>query len=402
MGVENLDQLYHGKVSQNNTSSGFGISLSLKIFDELLRGWNIKVKEDKANKSYSVAHAKKNHTVSLANGWNLETLESTRDLKNQILTSETSVISVHFKNNLISQNRLDEPEKFLNLSAYLEQTTLFPVVSTNLCPHRLQLCTKLSKRCPLEMARGKPGILVKPKMNPLDGDTSQRTGQGKWFKKDCSAIHTVPKLSLIKRHITSAPERHIINLLIKVHNPTLGSVRLRLCKHGTTAEETPESFVIDSILLNGYTLDTASQILVLGASSVNLCETSEWIELEPAQDSIIDFSGSLPHAIQKELHGWDGAIATQSFVRSHEKASFRLVAKAHESAWFEYIVSSTLLNSDAEVSKFMAVPLALQIEVGKGSWQSSFIRSETPINGDEDIDIVELKTLVVWDKSSQD
>jgi hypothetical protein len=36
----------------------------------------------------------------------------------------------------------------------------------------------------MELSKGKPGILIKSKINPLDGDTtSSRTGHGQWWKK---------------------------------------------------------------------------------------------------------------------------------------------------------------------------------------------------------------------------
>jgi len=56
--------------------------------------------------------------------------------------------------------------------------------ATNLLlPQPIPLKSRKSRRCRAELAEGKPGILVKPKLNPLEGDSSLRTGHGQWWKK---------------------------------------------------------------------------------------------------------------------------------------------------------------------------------------------------------------------------
>lgn len=54
-----------------------------------------------------------------------------------------------------------------------------------LMPIPVKLRTRSVRRDCRELALGKPGILVKPKVNPLDGDSSLRNGigQGQWWKK---------------------------------------------------------------------------------------------------------------------------------------------------------------------------------------------------------------------------
>jgi hypothetical protein len=54
-----------------------------------------------------------------------------------------------------------------------------------LLPLAIPLRPRKSRRCRSEMAEGRPGILVKPKLNPLEGDSSLRTGHGQWWKKVC-------------------------------------------------------------------------------------------------------------------------------------------------------------------------------------------------------------------------
>lgn len=53
-----------------------------------------------------------------------------------------------------------------------------------LIPAPVKLRTRAIKRDYKESSLGKPGILVKPKVNPLEGDSSyRRHGQGQWWKK---------------------------------------------------------------------------------------------------------------------------------------------------------------------------------------------------------------------------
>jgi hypothetical protein len=52
-----------------------------------------------------------------------------------------------------------------------------------LLPLAIPLRPRKSRRCRSELAEGRPGILLKPKLNPLEGDSSLRTGHGQWWKK---------------------------------------------------------------------------------------------------------------------------------------------------------------------------------------------------------------------------
>lgn len=58
----------------------------------------------------------------------------------------------------------------------------------DLLPSQIPLRPRKSRRCRAELAEGRPGILVKPKLNPLEGDSSLRTGHGQWWKKVSGSI----------------------------------------------------------------------------------------------------------------------------------------------------------------------------------------------------------------------
>ncbi|CAM9988202.1 unnamed protein product, partial [Ectocarpus sp. 13 AM-2016] len=77
-------------------------------------------------------------------------------------------------------------------------------------PRRVRLRARLGKRCRKDLAAGRTGILIKATFNPLDGDSStakarreerERTAGGEgvkktWFKKDCSAALSVPRITV--------------------------------------------------------------------------------------------------------------------------------------------------------------------------------------------------------------
>ncbi|CAM9730661.1 unnamed protein product [Ectocarpus fasciculatus] len=68
-------------------------------------------------------------------------------------------------------------------------------------PKRVTLLSKRTLRSTLDMQQGRMKILVQPKPNPLDGDSSQKN-RGAWWVKDSSAIHELPRyLVLIFNHL---------------------------------------------------------------------------------------------------------------------------------------------------------------------------------------------------------
>ncbi|CBJ30742.1 conserved unknown protein [Ectocarpus siliculosus] len=65
-------------------------------------------------------------------------------------------------------------------------------------PRRVRLRARVGKRCRKDLAAGRTGILIKATFNPLDGDSSTaKEGVKKtWFKKDCSAALSVPRITV--------------------------------------------------------------------------------------------------------------------------------------------------------------------------------------------------------------
>ena len=77
--------------------------------------------------------------------------------------------------------------QFLSTEVILSQKNggNLPGSLETLLPHPIPLRPRKSRRCRAEIAESRPGILVKPKLNPLEGDSSLRTGHGQWWKKVC-------------------------------------------------------------------------------------------------------------------------------------------------------------------------------------------------------------------------
>lgn len=81
-----------------------------------------------------------------------------------------------------------ELQHFKSIPALCAQLQSFnackmPSTKAHLMPLTTPLRTRLNRRCRAELAEGRPGIVLKPKVDPLDGDSSQRSGVGQWTKK---------------------------------------------------------------------------------------------------------------------------------------------------------------------------------------------------------------------------
>lgn len=126
----------------------------MAVFDKLKRGWGKRLAS--INKAYTVREKENiNHGP-----WSLAKLEKSLE-ERRISTLKGSEIFVDSESN--------EKDIPLNIRSCR--------------PQPMPLRVKKSRRCKKELENGRPGILVKPKVNPLEGDSSLRSGHGQWFKK---------------------------------------------------------------------------------------------------------------------------------------------------------------------------------------------------------------------------
>jgi hypothetical protein len=248
-----------------------------------------------------------------------------------------------------------------------------PTSLQSLLPLPMPLRARKSCRCRAELAEGRPGILVKPKLNPLEGDTSLRSGHGQWWKKDSSAIHVVPLVTVVKRVEG--------NFLLKVSNPTMGMVRLRF---GPSTHQKARS--LKQVLIDSLNVSYAD--ITLDPEATSTAKPSDFVQLESVQDSFLELGKSSRSTLPEAVASW--TPTTQG-----DSPSIQPVASYKDTAWLELILKVT---ENQENQLWTAAPVALQIQVGEGSWESSLIKcipSERP-------DLVTLEIFIAWETTTSD
>lgn len=125
-------------------------------------------------------------------GWSLETLETSQRERNKAIENSRNQPIGGEKLKQISLDEGEEDEQLYHpsLKGLSAETILSQEVGGDLeasmetlLPLPIPLRPRKSRRCRAELAESRPGILVKPKLNPLEGDSSLRTGHGQWWKK---------------------------------------------------------------------------------------------------------------------------------------------------------------------------------------------------------------------------
>eukprot|EP00980_Cylindrotheca_fusiformis_P028103 scaffold22580_cov210-Cylindrotheca_fusiformis.AAC.10 len=328
-------------------------------------------------------------------GWSVESLEASLQAKqSQFSTAvETQVGGQGSRPIALDQERLlDESLQNKPIQSIFLQDVAKQANSANdLLPLPIPLRPRKSRRCRAELAEGRPGILLKPKLNPLEGDSSLRTGHGQWWKKDSSAIQMVPRVRASIH--ASDGTRHAF--LLKVSNPTLGTIRFRLAGSeysgepvwdGDDSERTP---FLEKILVDPLNQQIVNAKLVESVGSS--IQPSEICALEAGEDTFLDF-GRSSNEEPIEVAKWDaGEVLADSKVSEATPSTLRVVGSRKSCAWLELV----LLETSMEAGIYNAVPLSLQIEVGDGSWESSLIQPE--LSKDKSKDMVTFDLVVVWE-----
>ena len=143
------------------------------------------VKGQRTNPFYSLFAASARRGNDGPKGWSIQSLEeSINSRKELVAASLREIVSgqeLHYIS-LEAEQSLDESMEGKPCTSLLLQGGSASSLS-DLLPLPVPLRPRKSRRCRAELAEGRPGILVKPKLNPLEGDTSLRTGHGQWWKK---------------------------------------------------------------------------------------------------------------------------------------------------------------------------------------------------------------------------
>jgi hypothetical protein len=259
---------------------------------------------------------------------------------------------------------------------------------TSRLPLPVALRVRSVRRCLKELDAGRPGILIKPKVNPLEGDTSLRYGHGQWWKKDSSAIHGVPRVQIKAEKYNAQSNQYA--LLLQVRNPTLGPIRLRLCCNVNETIEFPDS---SEVILDPMTLQKATVNIMSPTQQTDQGMNMEYISLEPVEDSFLDIGKEA--TTEFDIDGW---VQTEDLDWSLE-SSFRLLSVVSDVVCIQYITGSVqtregLDENQNEECVYLGTPLSLEIEIGEESWESSLIQAR--VMEGEGKDLISFPILPVW------
>lgn len=247
------------------------------------------------------------------------------------------------------------------LSLQSQRVSMMAQSRSDLLPVPVPLRARWSRRCRAEIAEGRPGILLKPKLNPLEGDSSLRTGHGQWWKKDSSADHVMPRVRVMRVEPVEGGRA----LLLKVTNPTLGSVRLCLTSSDYQGESDWDDPEKKTVVLEELLVDTLTQTkvnAVVNTTSLKDLEPTPMVELLSAEDSIIELGGKA-HKTPDEVVNWKPSPPSG-------ESTVKVVVVSASTVWFELSLVGEQAHSPS------AYPMGLEIEIGNGSWETSLIQPE--------------------------
>ncbi|KAF0698257.1 Aste57867_11114 [Aphanomyces stellatus] len=153
------------------------------------------------------------HTAPPQLGWKMEHLEA--KLRATAATAVTGIDAAlqkkcddKFPSHVVFDDRTDDAaacaaeSDMSKVSTLAQRNLCTPLLQTRdvgaLFPSRPDLRVKRSWRCVESMANGQPGILIKPQINPMTGDSSMVVAAS-WWKKATLAIHYLPTITIQRR-----------------------------------------------------------------------------------------------------------------------------------------------------------------------------------------------------------
>jgi hypothetical protein len=148
-------------------------------------------------------------------------------------------------------------------------------------------------------------------------------------------------------------------------------------------------------LLQKILVDPLSQLSVdahLDTELSKAVQPTDTCELEPAEDSFLEL-GKTNDDIPEPVAKWDASnVLLDPKLSTEIPARVHLVGQKKSVAWFELVLQAPSLTEHQHVCR--AIPLALQIQVGDGSWESSLIQSHTLEGGSKDF--VSFDLVIMW------
>lgn len=217
-------------------------------------------------------------------------------------------------------------------------------------------------------------------MNPLDGDSSLRNGigQGQWWKKDSSAIHTIPKLTIWKQFYNKETAQHA--LLIQISNPKLEPITFKIHTnfssiggddYTTCSAAFPSSY--NNLVLNSFPLEVVrSRVIVSTAATTKT--TMKTMSLDP-KDSFLEFGTNSDASrnnivnMKKTLKNWETTIDWSNDDNENEKScDCKFIFQHHDIAYVQYLVRDKENDTNQNQPQEENVSTPFVLEVGDGSW----------------------------------
>ncbi|KAL7443224.1 hypothetical protein ACHAXM_008853 [Skeletonema potamos] len=370
--TKELENCFQRKVSERNQNGD-------ELFHSIGEMWAKREQDEERRKRVMISSAIINDgNTNEKTTWSLGALEDALVGKKKELNSSgiagkgvDTKSSPNIEDN--SQNEKNRLPTSQQMAAQMSLTITAPRYQNGLLPLPVRYRTRVSRRCRAEQSAGRTGILVKPKLNPLEGDTSLRAGHGQWWKKDSSAVHVVPRVQLC-RHGTD-PTTGGVAALLKVKNPTLNMIRLRFSGPESVEGENFDTNELENILIDPFTEVTIAKAELCSLDSLSSMDPSDWMELDSAEDLLLDI-GKRQDDDPQLVRSWDSAPLLGA-LDSDSLPKLTIVASRGDTSWVEMILPKPMvMGSDGNKppSNYFAVPLSMQIEVGNGSWESSLIK----------------------------
>lgn len=397
---------------------------SAKTFATLVEGWAARSKEvdrkrredEVTGRSSSRSRRGRRLEGDGPGGWCVESLEEMMQKRRE--EERSSVVAPLVKGielkRLTLQDGVEDaassPEGSARPSAEesTSQTVLGPGVAAaasskgpeSLLPLPVALRPRKSRRCRAELAASRTGILVKPKLNPLEGDSSLRSGHGQWWKKDSSAIHVVPRVKVVRHGKTTLPDSRIRHaLLLSVANPTMGMIRFRLSgadlRDFGARTSGDEGYTLHNVRVD-FLGRVRANVRMIGSTSTLVLP--DMVELEAVEDALFDIGGAAQSGDPKDVEKWDAAAVLKEkgteYFNEPSDCPFSTVAVSKDKAWIQLIIDQDGLEEASASGDFLAVPATMQVEIGNGSWESSLIKPVEVKDGESDL--VSLRLVLAW------
>ncbi len=319
--------------------------------------------------------------------------------------------------------------KNVNETSATEQNTSYSVMSYYPIPRPFHIRYSLRSKKDV-LIHHRPGIVLKPKLNPLDGDSSTSHSSaviGQWYRKDSSAVYTIPQVQVTRKYgydgattnaatqETTSPTKHFFSL--QVTNPTLGPIRFRLLlSQSTTSDISKYSDDVShwndnesdvdvntttptfrNVLLDPLLRTTTEELhVLLFGSNLSASTETPTIELQSMEDSILlDYASTSPaahstsantrNALPGAINEWgldqtdhQNILSDKNNHYNRSDNQLRFVAQNASTAWYELSVVEPMIQhhlSTGATSSY-GIPMILEIDLGNGSWESSLIPVE--------------------------